>query len=196
VVFASARSGDGKTTLASNIAITLAESCRVLLIDGDLRRPSLHRIFGISNANGLGEILSNEADIREASERAVCKTSIPDLFVLPSGSTSVKVGSLKYYQRLEKLFQHFRTTFDAVLVDTPPVLGIADARIFGRVSDVVLFVVRAAETTRDEASAALSNFQDDGTPVIGAVLNHWNPKHFSYGDIGYYSYYRHVSTTY
>jgi polysaccharide biosynthesis transport protein len=194
IVFASARSGDGKTTLASNIAIALAESCQVLLIDGDLRQPSLHRIFGISNSNGLGEILSSTAEIPEASERAIVKTHIPQLSVLPSGSTTVRVGSLRYYQRLEKLFQHARNTFDAVLVDTPPVLGVVDARIFGRVSDVVVFVLRAAETTRDEASAALSNFQDDGTPVIGAVLNYWNPRQFSYGDVGSYCYHKSVVT--
>ena len=194
VVLASARSGDGKTTLASNIAIALAESCRVLLIDGDLRKPSLHRIFGVSNATGLGEILSSTAELPANGEDLACKTTIPQLWLLPSGSTSVKVGSLRYYQRLERLLRHFRNTFDAVLIDTPPVLGIADARIFGRLSDVVVFVLRAAATTRDEASAALSNFQDDGTPVIGTVLNHWNPKHFSYGDVGCCYYHKHLHT--
>ena len=190
VVFASARSGDGKTTLASNVAIALAESCRVLLIDGDLRKPTLHRLFDVPKGIGLGDVLAATDDVREASKAAICATKVPNLSLLPSGSTSVKIGSLKYYQRLEQLFKHLRTTFDAVIIDTPPALGIADARIFARVSDVVVFVVRSAETTRDEASAALSNFQDDGTPVIGAVLNQWNPKHFSYGDVGYHQYYR------
>ena len=188
-VLTSPNAGEGKTTLVSNLGIALASTNRrVLLVSGDIRRPALDRVFGLDNARGLGNILEETDPIPlYPFERLVFSTQVPGLYVLPSGSCSVNITNLDYYNRLTDLFLHLRFEFHTVLVDTPPALQFSDARILGRLSDGVILVIRAEETTREDAAAALRRFQEDGTPVLGAILNDWNPQHFRYG-YGYRKY--------
>jgi len=177
-VLTSPSAREGKTTLTSNLGIALANTNRrVLVIDGDIRKPRLHTIFNVSNSWGLGNLLEDDCPIGDyLFEDIVWSASVPGLYVLPAGTGDVNVSSLRYHERLTDLLMRFRLEFHAVLLDTPPMLEFSDARILGRLSDGVILVVRASETSRDDAAAVYRRFQEDGTPVLGSILNDWNPR--------------------
>ena len=178
IVLTSPNPQEGKTILTSNLGIALANTNRrVLLIDGDLRKPRLHDVFSVSNAWGLGNLLEDDYPVEDyIFEEIVSQTGIPGLFVLPAGSGEVNVSSLRYDERLADLLARFRLEFHAVLIDTPPMLRFSDARALGRLSDGVIMVVRASETSRDDAAAVYRRFHEDGTAVLGSILNDWNPR--------------------
>jgi len=174
VVVSSPNAGEGKTTVAVNLAIALSEiNQRVLLIDADLRKPSLHEIFCLDNQVGLTGILTGRTSAW-ASSAAVETTHIAGLSVLPCGCSPDRAPKLLYSPRLGELLRSVRLQFDTVLIDTPPVLPMPDARVIARLADSVVLVVRANRTTREAAGAACQRFADDGTGVLGSVLNDWN----------------------
>jgi succinoglycan biosynthesis transport protein ExoP len=175
---------EGKSTVASNLAIALAEiRSRVLLIDADLRKSRVHEIFGVKNDRGLSTLLEARHHTDEMLKEAVQETSIKDLFVLPAGP-SVST-SLLFSPALPELISRFKREFDMVLVDTPPVLHMSDARVVGRHADAAVLIIRAGKTTRDSAVAARGQLAEDGTRVLGTVLNDWKPLRHPLG----YSYY-------
>jgi capsular exopolysaccharide synthesis family protein len=196
LVFSSASPKEGKTTTACNLGIALAEiSHSVLLIDGDMRRPRLHSVFGIDNDHGLSDVLLERSplDLRKL-EGACATTPVPGLYVLPSGGSRRSASSLLHSSRLGELLRLAREKFDTVIVDTPPMVNIADARVIGRFGDALILVVRSGVTTRDAALLAKSRFAEDGIHVLGTILNFWNPKtpgyaYYRYYYSGYYHYY-------
>jgi receptor protein-tyrosine kinase len=181
---------EGKTTVVSNLAIALAEiSGKVLLIDGDMRRPRLHKVFDQANSWGLSDILREKDAIEELPpDVLVRKTAIPRLHLLPSGASSDNIFGLLCSGRMERLLQRFRQEFDYVLVDAPPCLEFSDARIMGRYAEKLLVVVRANYTDRKTAQAAVQRLLLDGLPVLGVILNRWDPARSDiYGYALYYS---------
>ena len=181
-VFTSASPGEGKTTVVSNLAIALAEiGQRVLVVDADLRKPRMHDIFSVPNDRGLRDLLVQRLDSGEGPSAFIRETSIPDLSVLPSGPPISSAANLLYSAHLMELIKQFRAEFDAVLIDTPPMLHMPDARVVARLADAVIIVIRACKTTRNAALAARQRFADDNTPVLGTILNGWNPKTSSDG---------------
>jgi capsular exopolysaccharide synthesis family protein len=174
---------EGKSTIITNLAIALAEiNQRVLLIDGDLRRPRLHTIFDQANTWGLTDLLRETTPCDEYQPEALArKTHIPRLYLLPSGPGSVNLSRLLHSPRLTELLGRLRMEFDAILIDSPPVLRAADARVLSRAVDAVILVVRAGQTSREAAAIALDRFEGDGLPVLGTVLNDWNPRVTGYG---------------
>jgi succinoglycan biosynthesis transport protein ExoP len=199
IVLASSSPAEGKTTVASNLAIALAEiSRRVLLIDGDLRRPRLHQLFDVDNDYGLSDLLRERQPVEGyPMTTLVHETGIPGLYLLASGKASHSVANLLHSTRLREWLACFRQKFDAVLIDTPPMLQLPDARVLGRLADGVVLVVRAGQTSRDMAKAACQRFEEDGTRILGTVLNDWDPSKgegYGYGyGYGHYtrSYYHH-----
>jgi capsular exopolysaccharide synthesis family protein len=192
IVFTSPNPREGKSTMVSNLGLALAEiRRRVVVVDADLRKPRQHEIFGTPNSAGLSELLSGELPAEEY-RKLLLATAYPGLFVLPAGKGSPSAANLLYSPRLRELLERLREEFDAVLVDTPPVLTMPDARVVGRLSDGVVLVVRSRQTTRDMAQAAAQRLAEDGTPLLGTVLNDWDPKASSRGYYGYYRgyYYR------
>jgi capsular exopolysaccharide synthesis family protein len=107
---------------------------------------------------------------------AVRETRVANLFLLPSGAESAASTNLLYSERMAGLLELFEKEFDTVLIDTPPMMQIPDARILGRLADAVILVLRAGRTTRDAAQAARARLTEDGTTVLGAILNDWDPK--------------------
>jgi capsular exopolysaccharide synthesis family protein len=181
IAFSSASPGEGKTTVISNLAIALAQvNRRVLLIDGDMRKPRLHEIFGVENDVGFAEAL---ADI---SKVAVQKTRIPNLSLLPSGTSAD--DRLLFTRQPQELLRSLKTDFDMILIDTPPLLQMSDARLIGHNSDAVILVV-AQHTARDSILLAQQRLNEDGTCLLGTILNNWNPNKSMYGYRKYGDYY-------
>jgi capsular exopolysaccharide synthesis family protein len=188
ILLTSPELGDGKTTVGSNLAIALAKiNLNVLLIDGDTRRPNLHRIFGLSNRNGLIDILESQEPIDQIPlEHLRTETGVPNLFVLPAGDNRHFETGRFHSTRTAELLNRLRGEFDVVLVDSPPMLHIADARVLGHLVDGVILVFRAGKTTVDLAVATCNCLREDGTPVLGTILNDWDPR----GSRVYSDYYR------
>ena len=196
LVLTSASPKEGKTTTVCNLGIALVEiNQRVLLIDADLRRPRLHGVFNVENDRGLSQLLLSKTPVTAAMLEPLCaSTTIPGLYVLPSGSARRNASSLLHSARLPEVIALARELFDTVVIDTPPMVNIADARVVAKLSDALILVVRSGATTRDAAQLALTRFAEDGTPLLGAILNFWNPStpgyaYYKYYYAGYYHYY-------
>jgi len=192
---------EGKTTILTNLGIAAAErNQRVLLIDADLRRPRVHALVNIPNRWGLADMLQGRRDQPSIIEETPLKdltrrTGIPNLWVLPAGSIDAAiVSSLLYSSDLPILLQRFRREFDLILIDTPPMMLYADARVLGRMSDGVVLVVRANTKSREELAAAHLKLVQDQIPVVGTILNDWkmDPSQTrAYGR--YYNHYHQIS---
>lgn len=188
VVLTSANAADGKTTVSTNLAIAMAEvRGKVLVIDADLRRPRLHQLFSVENDLGLSELLKEPELSDEAIARAIRSTDVPGLSVMTSGTPALSAANLLHSPNLGVLFAKLKQQYDMILIDTPPMLQMADARLVGRFADAVVLVARAGHTTRDAILAAHQRFSEDRIRVLGTILNDWDPKRSS---AGYYSYYR------
>jgi polysaccharide biosynthesis transport protein len=191
VVLTSPCMGDGKTTVACNLSIAVAEIGRkVLLIDGDLRRPRLHKVFGMTNTWGLSDELWADFPLESVPiSDLVRRTEVSGLSLLPGGSCGVTPTNLFYSPRMSKLLERLRREFDMIMVDAPPMIHLADARVLGRLADGVILVVRAGQTTTESARFAIQRFAEDGTCVLGTVLNSWDPRSsgsYGYGNYGVY----------
>ncbi len=193
-VISSPSAGEGKTTVTCNLGIALAQANRrVLIIDGDLRRPRLHRSMGISNEVGFRDVLRGDVDFEKEPLDQFCRPSqVPSMFVLPSGSGSEEPSSLLYSPRLRPLLDRLAREFDVILIDTPPVLHLADARILAGTADGVILVLRASSTDRETAISARDLFQYDQARIMGTILNDFDP--LSQGHTDYYdSYYKYAN---
>jgi capsular exopolysaccharide synthesis family protein len=189
---------EGKTTVVSNLAIALAEiNHRVLLIDADMRLPRLHSIFNLPNTFGLSDFLHERKPIEEYVDGELFRTThVPNLYVMPAGPARSSLSRLLYSSRMRELMSRVRGSFDTILIDSAPVLSVPDARILAHSADGVVLVVRAHRTHQQSAFAAIRCFEEDGRPIIGTILNDWNPKMASYGPYGAYSYYGAYGASY
>ncbi|HEX4169667.1 MAG TPA: polysaccharide biosynthesis tyrosine autokinase [Bryobacteraceae bacterium] len=177
IVITSPNPGEGKTTVAVNLAVAIAEiTDRVLVVDGDLRKHRLNNLFGVQNEFGLADLLSLKEQLTAAKiEAAVQGTGLPGLFVLTSGSEQDELSSLFYSRRLPELLALLRKEFDTIIIDSPPLLQIPDGRLLGRFADGMILVLRAGMTARESAILARQRLADDGSPVLGTILNSWEP---------------------
>jgi capsular exopolysaccharide synthesis family protein len=195
-VVSSPNSGEGKTTVVSNLGVALSESKRrVVLIDGDLRKPCLHRALGMRNDFGLRNLLRGDMNMAEAPlDTLIKKTAIPNLSIITSGSGREEVTSLLHSPRMRELLGRLSREFDVVLIDTPPMLHMADARILAGYSNGVILVFRAGMTSRDQAGTARDLFANDRVRLVGTILNDFDP--VKEGKSKYYeSYYRYRENT-
>jgi capsular exopolysaccharide synthesis family protein len=178
IVLTSPGPGAGKTTVTTNLGIVMAEiGRRALLVDGDLRSPKLHEVFHVSNSWGLCDVLRSTNAISEYRLlQIVRRTDVRGLDVLPSGSARESPSQLLYSPRVVELFRRLREEYDLVLVDSPPMMQLADARVLGRAADGVVLVIRSGKTTPGLAQLAVLRFAEDGTRVLGTVLNSWDPR--------------------
>ena len=192
-VVTSPNAGEGKTTITTNLGVALSKSkLRVVVIDGDLRKPGLHKHLLVENSFGLRNILREEVSVATAPLSELCKqTVVPNLFMIPSGTGREEVVELLHSgSAITRLLDRLALEFDAVLIDTPPMLHMADARILAAQADGVILVLRAGLTSRDQASSACDLFENDQVPLVGTILNDFNP--VREGRSGYYqSYYRY-----
>jgi polysaccharide biosynthesis transport protein len=179
IVLTSPDIGDGKTSVATNLAISLAlAGRRVALMDGDLRRPRLHDVFDLDTKWGLASLLLDDTPIEELPKGALAlRTPVDGLFVLPTAAAEGQnISALLHSDRMSAIVKRLRSEFDVVLIDTPPMALLSDARVLGSIADGVLLVFRAGKTTRESALAAQQCFREDGITILGTVLNDWKAR--------------------
>ncbi len=191
-VVASPSAGEGKTTVTSNLGVALSKSkMRVVLVDGDLRKPNLHNAFAMENNVGLRNILRGEFDVKNVSLSAFVRpTDLPNVSVIAAGNGSEELMELLHSPVLPQLLDRLAQSFDMVLIDTPPTLHMADTRILAREADGVILVFRASTTTLDAAAMARDLFDRDGIPLVGTILNDFNPQREGWTSY-YKDYYRY-----
>jgi polysaccharide biosynthesis transport protein len=168
VVVTSTGPREGKSLVASNLAIAIAQAGeRVLIIDGDLRKPKIHEIFNVAQEPGLSNLLVGDA---KASD-IVSKADVPDLWVLPAGRVPPNPAELVGSERFKVFLASLASHFDWVIVDSPPVLAVTDASLIAHATSGVVFVVNAAATSRYAAQRALERLTHGDVKIMGAVLN-------------------------
>ena len=188
LVITSAEPMEGKTTVITNLAIACAETGRkVLLMDCDLRRPRLHDIFGVCNDSGVADIIRSAGNASSVDLRAYTRsTSVPNLWVLPSGPGVDGVSGLFHSAALTDLLERCRNEFDLTLADSPPMSLYPDARMLGKISDGAVLVVRADRTSREElVRTCYQVLVEDGTNIQGTILNGYSiepTRHRAYTD--------------
>ncbi|MDR3635937.1 MAG: polysaccharide biosynthesis tyrosine autokinase [Isosphaeraceae bacterium] len=173
ILVTSPREHEGRTTVASNLAVCLAQAGRrVLLVDADLRHPSLHAIYSLARERGLAQVLRGAQPLG----RAVQATGVAGLEVLCSGPEVPNPAELLSSTHLHDTLARAREAYDVVIVDSPPLLTVADTSILGTAADATLLVVRASQTRRVDARHATEILSGLGTPLLGAVVNGVGPE--------------------
>ncbi|MCU1260352.1 MAG: hypothetical protein JWO80_3237 [Bryobacterales bacterium] len=182
IVFTSAGPSEGKTTSVCNMGIALADiGKRVLLIDADDLRPRLDVIFGMGNECGLTSVLADSTPVASYSLEEIARpTRVPGLSILTNGPDTTCMAQLLNKTRTRELLTRLRNDYDFVLIDTPPVSQI-NARVLGKVVDGVVLVCRANHTDRGSVMAARKRLLEDGTAVLGTILNDFYQKRGSPG---------------
>lgn len=181
--------GEGKSTTSWRLAHEFAAlGLRVLVIDADMRKPSLHRLFGVTNAAGFSNLLTSDG-ISEQLGKVVHKTELPNLFVITSGPMPPSPADLLSSARTGVILGFCRDVFDVTIIDCPPVIGLADAPIIGRVSDATMLIVSARNVSRKAATNAVKRLRSTGAVLAGATLNKFSVDRFDYNYEYRYVYY-------
>jgi capsular exopolysaccharide synthesis family protein len=185
LVVTSTGPGEGKTLVASNVAIALAQAGQqVVLIDADMRRPRVHELFGVDQEPGLSNLLVGKGLGQEIGMK---QSNVEGLYMLPAGHTPPNPSELLGSKRFKDLVSALKRRFDWIVIDSPPVMAVTDACLVAHDATGVLFVVGAEMTNRDTASVALDQLESAQAKFVGAVLNRVELRRHGY----YYSrYYR------
>ncbi len=187
ILITSTRPGEGKTAVALNLAITLAQtSRRVLLVDADLRRPRLHKLLDVENTRGLSNYLGGA----ESPRPEPVHTVIPRLDLIPSGPLPPNPADLLDSERFAQIQSEFTAQgYDHVIYDSPPILAVADAAIMAGRADAVILIVQAGVTPRDALTNATRRLHQVKAKIVGALLNQVDHLQQSYYGYSYKRYY-------
>lgn len=181
LIFTSPAAGDGKTTSMMNLAIALVQQGkRVIVLDGDMRRGGLHKLLEGAQTPGLSEILVGQADF-DSAVQSLALESFGTVDMLATGVIPPNPAELLASPRFRALIETLRPSYDAILIDSPPINLVTDAAIIGRETDGAVVVARAAKTTRGELAHAIGQLRQVNVPVTGMILNDYNAKR----DAGY-----------
>jgi non-specific protein-tyrosine kinase len=187
IVITSASPGEGKSTTAANLGVVMAQAGkRVIIIDSDLRRPTQHNFFDLTNSHGLTTALLDNVSPPTTHLK---NTKIRGLRVLTSGPIPPNPAEILSSQRMGQLIAAFSEEADVLLFDTPPVLTVTDAAVLAPQTDGTLFVVQVGETRRDTLVQAVNRIRSSNAQVLGVLLNRIKPSHGSYYYYQYYSNY-------
>ena len=178
--------GDGKSTLALNLALSMAQSGkRTILVESDFRRPKVHKLTGVNNKIGFVDVLRGDAELPDA----IKETVVPDFFVLPCGQRPKDPAELLSKPAYEQMLQVLRERFDYVIIDTPPVLAVTDPCSVAARVDGVLICMRLSRHTRELGRRTLDQLRDVGATVAGIVINGVEERDaYGYGNYRYSDY--------
>lgn len=184
LVVTSAGPSAGKSTTAANVAIAYAQAGKkVLLIDGDLRKPTVHHTFETKNVFGLSSLVTDQINVNQA----VQNTQIENLSILTSGPIPPNPSELLASNRFKELLSNFEECFDMIIIDTPPLLAVTDAVIMATVSDGTLIITNAETNNKHHLVKAKEVLQKSDANILGVVLD--NVEKSSKDDYYYYEYY-------
>jgi len=177
IVVTSPEPSDGKSTTAANLAIVLAQDGKkVILVDADLRKPSIHYTFNLSHTEGLTSVLSRKVSISAAINR----TAIPGLHILTSGPVPPNPAKLVHSYAMGFVIEKLKEVFDYVIIDTPPILSVTDAQIIANKCDGVILVISGGKTYRERAKKAKEILENARAQILGVVVNRVKPKKNEY----------------
>lgn len=189
VLVTSALRAEGKSTCAANLAIAMAEAGhRVLLVDADLREPTQHKIFATGEGVGLSSVVAGRATL----EKAITSTAVKGLELLPCGQVPFNPSETINNQGFADMLTQLGTRYDYLVIDSPPVMPVTDARILGAMCDLTLLVLRAEVTNRRAAADARDGLLGFGANVLGVIVNDGPRKRSRYGYYGGYGLHRHA----
>jgi capsular exopolysaccharide synthesis family protein len=180
---------EGKTTTAINLAITMAQAGgKVLLVDTDLRRPRIHRAFGMKNDIGISSAIVGDKNL----EDVVFASVVPNLDICPCGPLPPNPAELLHTRRFKELISECSQRYDRVIFDSPPTSAVTDPVIVGHLTDGVVLVIRAGHTTREAGRFARRQLDDAKAKLLGCIVNQVDPtdRHYNYYS-GYYRSYRY-----
>ncbi|WP_035377852.1 CpsD/CapB family tyrosine-protein kinase [Fervidicella metallireducens] len=183
VVVTSSGPTEGKSTTAGNLAISMAEmGKKVLLIDCDLRRPSIHKKFKISNQEGLSNLLVENAKVEDVAVKFM-----DNLLILTSGKIPPNPAEMLSSNKMRNFISEMKEEFDFIILDTPPVIAVTDAQILSTMADGVLLVVSSGQAEREAVERSKTLLVNVGANILGVVLNKVEIN--SRRGYGYYYYY-------
>lgn len=186
-VVTSPTANNGKTINSANLAISFAQmGKKTLIIDSDMRNPSLHKLFSLSSKNGLSEILAGLTD-----NIAVSKTDIENLSVLTAGKIPPNPAELLASERMDKLLAFVREHYDCVFIDTPPVNLVTDATVFAQKTTGYIIIIKTDTTKLPELKVTVNTLENLDSSILGFIINDINSNKKKY-----YSYYRKYSKYY
>ncbi|HEX3569445.1 MAG TPA: polysaccharide biosynthesis tyrosine autokinase [Acidobacteriaceae bacterium] len=189
ILFTSATPSEGKTTTATNLAAVLAQGdARVLLIDADMRRPSIHHRFGLTGKTGLSTVLAGTSRLQDTIQHI---PELPNLDILPSGPVPPFPTDMLGSDAMRRLLESFAESYAYVVIDSPPILSVTDAVILGRMVDAVVLVVRHGQANKNVMRRTRDLLSRSGAPLAGLVLNAVDlnsPEYYGYYGYSGYSY--------
>lgn len=186
LVITSAGPQEGKTTVANALAITMAQAgSRVLLVDTDMRRPRMHRVYGVSNEIGVSSVLVGDAKLSDAIKH----TEVPNLDILPCGPVPPNPAEMLLSNAFKALIVELNNRYERIVFDSPPVGAVTDPVILGTQTDGVVLVFKGGQTTREIAAQATRSILDANVRILGAIINDLDVESRKYGYY-YYSYYK------
>jgi capsular exopolysaccharide synthesis family protein len=190
ILVTSAGPSEGKTTVACCLATAIAQSGKsVLLLDADLRRPRLHKVFDVRGSGGVTTALLEPQSL----DSAIVPTGVPQLSLLPTGPIAPNPAEMLHSASFQRLLDTLSARFDRIIIDSPPLVPVTDAAILSSMVDATLVVIRAFQTSKDSAKQAVRSLRDVKARIAGAVLNDVD---FGRGEYGYYQYYAYKKEGY
>ena len=187
IALTSCTPNEGKSTTIANLAVVLTQAGKsVLLIDCDMRNPTVHKNFNLSNKIGLSSCISMGTAVADA----VQETGIEGLYALTAGVIPPNPSELLGSERMKNILQRAKEEYDYVLIDTPPVLPVTDSLVLGRMVDGLILVIDSGEIKVEMAREVKNQLVHAGANILGVVLNKVRSEHHGYG-YGYYYYYGH-----
>jgi protein-tyrosine kinase len=168
IMVTSANMSEGKSTTVSNLAVSFAQQGKkVLLIDADMRKPTVHYIFNQKNSNGLSSILTRHSTLGES----ILSTHVQGLDIITSGIIPPNPSELLGSNTMKELLEALRTAYDIILIDTPPILPVTDAKVLSAVADGIILVLKSGSTEVEDVKKVKILLESVSTKVIGTVLN-------------------------
>ena len=188
ILVSSSIHSEGKTVTATNLAVSLAEdgNTRVVLVDADLRRGKVAQYLGFHDRKtGLSNLLADDLVVKQVMVR----NSVPNLFVVPRGPVAKKPSELINSEKIQRVVAELKEHFDYVIIDSPPIMSVADAAMLSRLADGILLVIQAGRTPKPVIAHSIQLFKQAGARLLGYVLTNVEYQSADYRYYSYYSYY-------